>query len=284
MKTINIMNHTKLEEYLSELILFLRETRPSFSYRNLASKLDWPVSLLTDVISSRKTLPLVRGLELASYLKLTDYETEHLIQMTLANTSNTEVQNYFQKILNKKVETKEYSSSVNQEHYLKLNYLIIYDYLKMKKYIPQYEEVNSDLYFININKLEFDRIIDDLLLKGFIKISNSNELKILKGNLFSDDKTVESTDSGMIIHQNFIENLKSFCIQPTRPFTLNSGFIAINENDYKFLLDKILQFRNSIIALDRSSKEVYDNERLYQFDFNFFPLTKKPDKPSSEPN
>jgi hypothetical protein len=68
--------------------------QPQMSHRIFADALQWPASLLGDIIQRRKPLSVNRAVEFGRYFNLHSVEIEHLIMLSLQEVNNPGVKDY----------------------------------------------------------------------------------------------------------------------------------------------------------------------------------------------
>lgn len=271
----NIFHYNDHTSFLKEFIDVNKKNNTKYSHRFLAKKLNWPVSLLSDVIAERKGLTVVRCIELARFLSLDDLETEHLIYLSLQNNSNQMVQNHFQTLIQKRSTKNEIRSDIPSDEFIAIDRLAVYDYLNFTKKCPDFDQLKDILFTFDLTRERVEEIISHLEKSKMITIDKNQNVEVLQGPFFKDDIGQKTDSTGMPIHRNYSENLQSFLEKPSRPFTLNSGFLVINDDQYQELLKRILNFRNWLFENDLTQKDLKSKKKtkLYQFDINFFPIS-----------
>jgi len=89
----NLMEFDNYREFLKTFFKTNSE-KSYFSSRYLARKLEWPHSLLHDIIGNRKDLSLARAIVLSGFLRLDYKSTEYLISLVLKENKNKHLADY----------------------------------------------------------------------------------------------------------------------------------------------------------------------------------------------
>jgi len=90
MKVPDIETYSDYREFFRDFIDQNKALGPKYSYRYFAKKLGWPISLIHDVISGRKSLSITRCLEFSAFANLDDIKTKHFVFLCIdASVSDT---------------------------------------------------------------------------------------------------------------------------------------------------------------------------------------------------
>lgn len=268
-----VLEYQEISLFLKDFLQVNKELNTKYSVRFFSNRLRWPTSLFNDVISSRKSLSLKRAIEFSNFLDFDDFKTEYFVMLVLKTNKSKEVSHFFTKYLNLNNDFKLFKSNIPSILFSESKLLAVFDFLEMKKVFIDVESTVSGLSFFKITHDEVESIIDYLQKNQIIKIKD-NKVEILNSPFYKDDIGAATDNTGMLIHTSYSKNLIEFLESPKRPFTLNSGYIPLSEENYKVSLNRILALRNLIFDYSKEdlSKDL-DKLRLYQIDLNLFPLT-----------
>jgi hypothetical protein len=96
MQIPHLKNFRSAKDFFQE---FYRLNQPDLSHRGFANEIDWPVSLLGDMMQGRKPLTVNRAVEFARFFDLNSLEHEYLIVLALKEVNNRGVQEYAENYL-----------------------------------------------------------------------------------------------------------------------------------------------------------------------------------------
>jgi hypothetical protein len=99
MKILNIQNYQDYKSYFRDFLLENKTFDPKFSHRSFAKRLNWPVSLVNDVISERKSLTLSRCLEFCTFATFSEEQTRYFLFLCLMNHPNERLRNFVERDL-----------------------------------------------------------------------------------------------------------------------------------------------------------------------------------------
>jgi hypothetical protein len=103
----DVTSYVSMESFFKRLIADNSRRHKAFSYRALAKFLEWPFSLVSDVINGRKHLALTRSLEFANRFSLDVEQTDHLVLLSLKGHSHPLVRQYAKDRLVKSINISE---------------------------------------------------------------------------------------------------------------------------------------------------------------------------------
>lgn len=104
--TPNILKFEDVALYFKEFYQ-LNQKNPRFTYRKFAEQINWPYSYLNDLAAGRKPLTISRALEFSKLIGMTVPETERFIVMSLKDSENAIVSDYFSRQFNMAVDLAE---------------------------------------------------------------------------------------------------------------------------------------------------------------------------------
>ncbi|MGE0615763.1 MAG: hypothetical protein AB7P04_08980 [Bacteriovoracia bacterium] len=97
-KRFKIPAITEFPSYRPFLSAFYRENkaeRSSFSFRYIASRLQWPTSFFSDVVYGKRELSMKRALEFSRWVGFDAVKTDYFIKLVLAESKDPVVREYF---------------------------------------------------------------------------------------------------------------------------------------------------------------------------------------------
>lgn len=271
-------------DFFKDMISLNKEKQTKFSHRYLALALKWPVSYTADLIKGRKRFTLIRALELAKYAKLDALDTERLVQLSLADSSDAKVKDHFTDVLKSKSARKssDYNktSSLAEPLFDNIEVGAVHEILKWARRPLSATEIKKLLYtFKNLSVERIDKIVNILIDQKVIEIK-SNKLFILKNELVLD-QLEDGSDGGVKIHRQYAQNFIHFTEEPQFPGLFTSGFISLSAEHFKEVALRLLEIRNWMFTLHLESAQATDEKRpasLYQFDINLVNVLDKVEK------
>lgn len=173
---------------------FYKINQPDMSHRRFSFAIDWPSSLLGDIMQGRKPLTLNRAFEFAKFMELTSFQSEYLMMLAMREVTNEHVRHYANDFLQHEgtrfwpdTESALPGFSVlNEETFSDVDMLLIHIYLywsqgrlnpqELQKHMPAFTQFQNQEYVL--------QILNKLIAKGIIE-KNGNDYKILKTGLLS---------------------------------------------------------------------------------------------------
>jgi hypothetical protein len=290
MKTPDIQTYTSYQKFLKDLYQFNRKASGVGSYRFYAQKLKWPVSYLNEVIAGKKKFTLNRSLELGMFLKLDAIDIERLIFLTLKDSDNDKIKDYFTSKVEKEGKTEGYFDIsqkkqtsaenmllVSEEIYSDISLLAIADVIVMYKGQIKLTEISKLLY-------SFPELQDPKVLLRKIEILEKNEIikrkfenrKII-GFEFKRDRLAFSIDAKTVKHMaQYAENYAQIIEGQHPKGWITSGFIKLSKDRLFEAKKRILAFRNWLLELETEvlNDPNYDkkNVLIFQMDMNLISI------------
>ncbi|MDO9181495.1 MAG: hypothetical protein Q7U04_03760 [Bacteriovorax sp.] len=286
-----IVDYENCVSYLQKFIEINHEAGVPISYRFIATKLNWPISYLNDVLHGRRTLTLTRALEFARFANFDLIETERLIFMTLKDSTKGNIQDYFSEKLEKECNSDSYSNSEK-------NYAGIADDFK-----ETIEELKGDLGASSLLKLltwskgkinrkkipkllyTFSEFYDPKIIDNKIDLLEKNgNIKIIT-NKTSDDievKILKPVINFIVTKENvfhiaqFADNMGRILRDQKVSGIFNSGFITINKSKFNEVRQKLYSVRNWLMEIEKEAlaaeKGGLDEALIFQYDINLAAL------------
>lgn len=260
--------------YLEEFININKQDKKSpISFQYLANKLNWPRTYLHDIINHRKNLTVGRALEFSQFAKMDLYDTEKLLYLSLKDSDNQIVNNYFEQQLSQS--HNQDRPKLDRSYEIKTNSfkeIALWQYINLTNKIPTLEFLNENIsVFKELEKDEYKLLLNTLVKGGAIKIGANNTGRTLVDQLLVEDS--QEAQSALI--RNFAESVIDFSEAFTKPKACYNFMFYLTDGEIKPFHAKIFKLINWIANLVNSYKDRHKNKdlRLYQFSLNFFPIS-----------
>jgi len=184
---------------------------PLISHRKFSDEIDWPISLLGDLIQGRKSLSVNRAVEFANFAKLTSVHCEHLIMMGLREAENPAAQTYAKDYLEKSAfqvtdPTNNYvlETPPTNEHHpergILRNYLVWtqgqMDFEMLAKVLPSFKKF-QDPEFVK-------QLLQEMADLGIID-GTTAPIKVLKKNILNRQPDRDFFEKGYKVFLDLIE-------------------------------------------------------------------------------
>lgn len=290
MKTPDIQNYSSYQNYLSDFYKLNRKSNGVGSYRFYAQKLKWPVSYLNEVITGKKKLTLNRALQLSRFLKFDGIDVERLIFLTLKDSEDSTIKNYFtQKVMKeghtqgyfditeKKTSADKNMFLVTEEIFSDISLLAIADVIVMNRGQIGLSEIAQLLY-------SFPELKDSQILIKKIEVLEKHGIikrKIIQKKVVGFDYRNEclafSIDKKTVKHMvQYAENYIKIITSPQPKGWITSGFIKLSKDRLSEAKKRILAFRNWLLELETEvMNDPNYNEKnvlVFQMDINLLSI------------
>lgn len=251
MKIPNIFNFSDCKSYFHNFYVINKQLDSTFTYRILAQKLNWPISYLNDVINDRKPLTIQRAMSFIKYFDLDSLDAERLIYLSLKDSNDGDVKDFFEMKLNEKnkIETPSYIPHSDADIEIELSdKFIAADGLKYDLVTSAVLKIlvwaNGKILFKNISKLLYsfpELANDDFLRERLYELEEKNIIKIKgldKDSLVEVEILHSSIDfllSYATIHlfKHFYDNTNRIIINKKVAGNFNCGLVNIHRKYYK---------------------------------------------------
>lgn len=271
-----IEDYKDFKLFLKDFISKNKTLDEKYSHRYFSNRLSWPDSLISDLISGRRSLTIKRCFELANLLNFNDYQTEYLLCLCLSESKNTSIRAFFERTMNTRVRGKFFTFEEKHSSTSEFELIAIYEYLKLRGKLTSAKSIADDLPYLNLSQEEVEETIKTLVNQNFINIDKSTKQIVFNTkNLTMGYKLKDKKDVIMKVFTKSTTNIRSFLSLPIgKNFTVNTGFAGIHMDDYKEVEARFLALRNWLIEIEKKSQHTNnENKVLFQYDINFFPIS-----------
>ena len=272
-KQPSIFEYDDYRRFLGDVYVFMKSTRPQFSYRYFSSRAGFQSpNFLKLVIEGKRNLSEESIGKFASALKLNKEETEFFKNLVLFNQAGD-------------AESKAASaeSLMRSRGLRKLQPLrqAQYDYYACWYYIPiremvKFPEFKEDHEWIagqfepRLKTSDVARALEALEHLGLIRRDEKGRLVQAHESVTTGDEVVSSMIAGY--HREMMKRASdSIATIERTQREISAACIPVSEEAMKKIKRRIQEFRNEILAI---AAEDGDCDRVYQLNFQLFPLTK----------
>lgn len=277
------LEYNNYRSYLKDFTDLNKRTVRNFSHRSFAKKIGWQIGYLVDVIKERKSLTLTRAFQIAQYQELSHLETEHLIHLVLKEDLGPISGNHFQRKFKQEGYDSYRVNTVADPGLIEnVEMDAVFSALRWARKLLSPLEIKNLLHTFELTEEQIKLYIDLLQQKKILNIQADGTLEFLKKELIFDDFNT-TLDGQIHINRVYAENFIRFSRAMQGPALFNSGFIEIPRAEFQSMAKKILDFRNWILEVSRttvsSPKSRMNETVIFQLDMNFFSVA---DKSSAE--
>lgn len=276
-------NYDTYQDFFKDFYTLNKNENKIWSYRNLAKKINWPASLLNEIINGKKELSLDRALEFAKSVKLNAIETERIIFLVLSQSKQNNYKEYFADKINlhkhkrtfKNIEyniKEEEHFEIDENIYSDITLLLIMDFLNLNSNKTITVELICDSF--NIKELSEIEVIqakvNHLEKCNLVEITKSNNrilsIKPLKKNLY------------FIVNKSNIHLMKQYMnltlnnLNSSTKGWICSAFVPIPQSKIHEVIKRYEEFRSYILNIDKLKDEQSSNQLLFQLDLNLINL------------
>lgn len=253
----------------------------SFSYRYFAKKINWPHSLLPELIDGSKRFSIARAVEFGAFAAFDSFAMERLTLFALRDDPKPEVKNYFDQKLHREQsaslpdETVALGESVIEKNDFEALPFAIFEILIWADGKITTSQIQSLLLtFDDVSTLEIQSAIQFLIEKKIIYRTGTDQYNIPVKMIFMHNRS--GKPDAIAQHQALAENFIRFLPKTIDPFTYNSGFVQLPRTEPERLYEKFYMLRNWLEQLNQETltrKDLKNSDRLiFQYDLNLFPI------------
>jgi uncharacterized protein (TIGR02147 family) len=271
MKKINIYAYTNFREFLRVFFEKSKKEDPNFSHRYLAQKLELSTpNLILLIMQGKRNLTRRLAVKVSRVCRLTKRESLYFHAMVsfLQAKSHDKKNEYFDKM--SELRKKVYASRTDEFQY---------KYYK-NWYNPVIRELVTDPDFSGNEKWVAKRVspsISAIKAKGSIKLLKKMGYIKKKGGKYESNEPVQSPSPevhslGMVEFHRKTSRLgaESFDRHKGHERFITSSAVVVDEKQFNKIRAQLDAIR--MVAL-RSSRKASKNTRVYQLNFQFFPLS-----------
>lgn len=265
--------------FFAEFIRINKSKSNPVSGRQISRKLNWPFSLIVDIIKKRKPLTPQRAGEFARFFEMNSMEFERLISISLMETGDHQTSLFYKKKLTS--DPAQVLSlpvmSIGKELYYYVD--VIVGLLLLENQPLTAAAIKKKL---NHRSLSLEKIKKALGVISKNKIlswdSEHCHYRQLKNYSYDNHNKRDSKPfEGIDIHKDYAKNFLEFIENPQLPSAYISGCATITKEQFMPIALQLFQIKNWLVHLSTENRNVKEKTcelRLMQFDLNFFKTTK----------
>lgn len=293
MQLPKILTFHECSDYFEEFYRINKELNPEVTFRFLAQEFNWPISYLSDVISSRKPFTVSRATTFIKYFGMDAISSERLIYLALKDSNTGEIKKYFTLKLeedssyivneesfgyipNEDVEIKDEEKDFFVSSLSSDNELVGSAILKILVWS------NGVILMKNISKLlyTFPELQNPSILKDqILKLEKNKIIKIIKLDMDSilEVEILEESIHFILSYKTvvqtakFSDNMSRILRDPKVAGNFSYGFINLHKSKWKEAQVKMNTLRNWLLLLDKKSateNSCLEDFMLFQYDLN----------------
>lgn len=272
-KKINIFQYQDYRKLLVALIEQRKQDRKTFSYRWFSQKagLKSP-NFLNLVVKAKRHLSansLEKVIEIFQLNKEESLFFRHLVNFNKAKTLS-EKEHFAQQLVRIKKFQNEYPLSKDQfEYYAKWHHVPIRELLTLAEAPQSAEEIALAL-TPTVTLIEVQEALEKLHSLELIEKRKNGWLvrkeSVSTGHKFSDFGVVQFHKKMLALASDSLDRF------PAPEREISSVTLGLSDETFKCIKKMIEEFRSQLIALAEDDK---NKERIYQINFQLFPLSKK---------
>lgn len=269
----NIFEYTNHREYLKDFFAEEKKRNPVFSHRHLAQRLGLSTpNLILLIMQGKRNITKSMQYKLTTYLKLSNRESTYFSHMiSFMQAKNHDEKNiYFMQMLDLRKNLKIGKMVEHQFEYYS-NW-----YNPVIRELVTHPDFKGDFAWLakqivpSITTAQAKRSVELLLRLSLIKKKKSQYVQT--DPLISTGQEVNSL-AVVNFHKKTTELAKeSFDRFTLKERTVTSCTVAISEDRFNELKREIMDLRKRALAL---AQDFDDSTRVYQLNFQMFPMTKK---------
>ncbi len=270
---MNIFKYDDYRKIILDLIKLRQKEKKTFSYRWFSQKAGFTSpNILNLVVKGKRHLSLESAEKVIEVFHLKKNEGDFFkTLLQFQKSKNLSEKEFFARELIKfKKYQEQYPISKTQLNYYSDWFNIPIREVFTLKNSPKSTQQISELLIPTVNQVDVEKSLLNLEKLGLIEKQKSqyilNEESISTGNKFASFGVVTYHKKMM---QIAAEALDRFTAQERE---ISSVTIALSEEKFTVLKKMIEDFRDQLMNL---SKEDSEKERIYQMNFQLFPLSKK---------
>jgi len=252
-----------------------------FSYRYFANKINWPHSLIPELIDGSKRLTIARAVEFGSFAGFDSFAMERLTLFALRDDPKIEVRSYFDEKLQREQNTvlpQETitlgTSTLKKDDFEALPFAIFEILIWANGEITMEEIRRLLLTFGDVPLTDIQSAIQYLSEKNIIQVTGRDQYSIPRKMIFMHNRSGKS--DALAQHRALAENFIRFLPKTVQPFTYNSGFVQLPNIEPERLFEKFHMLRNWLEQLNQETLDRKDlkmsDKLIFQYDLNLFPI------------
>lgn len=271
----SIFLYSDYREYIKDVLEEKRKKNPAFSYRCAASRIGMSSGSFTRIINGTRRLGSHLLPKLVDFLKLKRREAEYFSLLVKFDTLTDDGERYncFKEISKLRSECNSIIPEQGYKIFEEWYYIVLHELLRIIPDTRDYQKLGS-LILPAISETKVRKAIQLLESCGYIKIDEQGRAKPGKTFLTTGD-----TWNGMAIHA-FQAAMSEMAVKalnntPKEERDFSTLTVPLSENAFEKVREVIRKARQEIAAIE---KECESPDRVYQINFQCFPLSKPIEK------
>jgi uncharacterized protein (TIGR02147 family) len=270
----SIFTYTSYREFLKDFYEYNKRENPRFSHRHIAAKIGFDSGYFTKIIQGKRNISAGLISKFAGFLNLKIKETEYFEALVLFNQAKSfsEKKRHLERILSFKRADVAVLGSHQYELFDKWYYLAVREILAFYPYNGDSEA---------LAKLTVPAILPKQAKKAIYVLEKAGLIRKNASGIYERVEPVWTT--GPEVQSVALINLHramadlgkdSFDRFGRDKRSMSTLTLSVSEREYKIIDEELETVRQKFLALARSCEKP---DRVYQCNFNVFPLSKLPD-------
>jgi uncharacterized protein (TIGR02147 family) len=269
----SIFSYTDYRKFLSDFYREKKALRKSFSYRFIASRVGFKsAGHFTQILTGKANISIILIERFAEFLDLKKRETEYFQCLVLFNQARNheDKKRYFDKMMSFREATVRVVDAAQYEFYDKWYYTAIHELLDFYRFKGDYKELGRQIEPA-ISPAEAQKSIELLAGLGFIKKDAHGYYRKTSAAITSG-KSAPSLAVNSFVLNSLKLSAEAIDRFPREQRNLSWLTMSLSQKSYDEIVEELRAFRRR--ALDIASQDP-EADRLYQFNFQVFPLSRK---------
>lgn len=276
-----IFEYDDYRAYLRDMYSYLKATRPQFSYRYFSSKAGFQSpNFLKLVIDGKRNLSGDSVQRFASALKLNKDEHEffkHLVEFNQANGSEARAECAKRLMRSRSLSRLQPLRQAQYDYYACWYYIPVRELVKVPGFKEDPEWIAAQ-FNPRLKPQEAARAIEALEAIGLLKRDESGRLVQTHDSVTTEDEVVSSQIAAY--HREMMKRAaESISVVERSQREISAACIPVSEGSMRKIKQRIQEFRDEILAIAAEDNQC---DRVYQLNFQLFPLTKTDEGGRSE--
>ncbi|MBD3239027.1 MAG: TIGR02147 family protein [Chitinivibrionales bacterium] len=279
MRQPNVFDYLDYRALLKDLYEYHRERKPFFSYRYIGQKVGFKsAGFFSNILHGRRNISSETIFHFAELFKFSRQETEYFEALVLYDQAKQHgrKRHYYEKLLAMRRSKVRGLAADQYEYFQKWYYVAVRELLNFYPFKGDYADLARRVRPY-IKPSEAKAAVE--LLERLELIRRRDD-----GTYELTDRTVTSyPDVPLVAVHNFQlatmelakESIDRF---PREKRSISTLTLSLSADAYKRIEQKLSSFRREMLDLVKNDPNVAD--RIYQFNFQVFPLTDIPDDPT----
>ncbi|MDG5816669.1 TIGR02147 family protein [Chitinispirillales bacterium ANBcel5] len=274
-KNVDIYNYTDYRKFLNDYYTENKKKYPYFTLRYIAQKVGFKsASLFSQIIRARTNISPDLAHRFTVFLKLSDAQGDYFKKLVLYNQAkcHNDKKRYFQALTSFRMSKIRHIDSKYFYFYDKWYYSAIREVLYIKPLRLEDYRFLAGLLEPSISPVQAKQALLNLEKWGFI-VKNSDGLYYRSDCL--------STTTGTNVKSFYINNYQTEVLTLAHKAIdslskdckeFSSLTMSLSDEAYSRFLEELQLFRHKLLSIAEDDK---NENRIYQLNFQFFPLTKQ---------